>query len=161
VVAAVNLLKGIGCSAGLSCPDIPGATGTLHTNYAGKAAGAIEAFKSGKDFVFIHVEAPDECSHIGDLDGKLKSLEFIDEKIFKPVTDYLENSGRPYRVLVLPDHMTPIETRTHSSEPVPFILFDSQNRLPADESKLFSEACGARGRSFESGGALADYFFRK
>jgi len=160
MVAAVNLLKGIGCSAGLTCPDIPGATGTLYTNYEGKAAGAVEAFKSGKDLVFTHVEAPDECSHTGDLDGKLKSLELIDQKIFKPVTEYLESSGEPYRVLVLPDHMTPVEIRTHSSEPVPFILFDSQNKLPADETKAFSEACGKQGRFFNSGSDLADYFFR-
>ena len=159
MVAAVNLLKGIGVSAGMSCPDITGATGTINTNYEGKAAGAVRAFENGADFVFVHVEAPDECSHNGDLDGKLKSLELIDGKIFKPVTDYLKGRGEPYRVLVLPDHRTPVEIRTHTSEPSPFILFDSRNALSADGTKAFSEACGARGRFFESGGDLAEYFF--
>jgi 2,3-bisphosphoglycerate-independent phosphoglycerate mutase len=93
------------------------------------------------------------------LDGKLQSLERIDKEIFKPVTEYLESTGEPFRVLVLPDHMTPVEIRTHSSEPVPFIMFDSQNRLPADETKVFSEACGKRGCYFDSGSALADWFF--
>ncbi|MCL2003881.1 MAG: 2,3-bisphosphoglycerate-independent phosphoglycerate mutase [Oscillospiraceae bacterium] len=161
MVAAVNLLKGIGRCAGLDCPHIPGATGTLHTSYEGKAAGAIEAFKRGADFVFIHVEAPDECSHTGDLEGKLQSLEWIDEKVFKPVADYLAGSGEPYRALVMPDHRTPVALRTHTAEPVPFILYDSQNPQSADEAKAFSEACGARGRFFGSGKDLADWFFRR
>jgi 2,3-bisphosphoglycerate-independent phosphoglycerate mutase len=160
MIAAVNLLKGIGKSAGMTCLDIKGATGTLHTNYEGKAAGAVEAFKSGKDFVFLHVEAPDECSHTGDLDGKLKSLEYIDRRVFKTVADYLESTGEPYRILVIPDHMTPLEIRTHSSEPVPFVLFDSLNKLPGDDTKVFSEACGKQGLFFESGSSLAEYFFR-
>jgi 2,3-bisphosphoglycerate-independent phosphoglycerate mutase len=160
MVAAVNLLKGIGCCAGLDCPDIPGATGTLHTNYAGKAAGAIDAFQNGKDFVFLHVEAPDECSHTGDMAGKLKALELIDQKVLKPVADYLESTGGPYRILVLPDHSTPLEIQTHSAEPVPFVLFDSQNPQPAGETRVFSEACGKRGRLFDSGGELAERFFK-
>ena len=160
MVAAVNLLKGIGRCAGLSCPKIPGATGTLDTNYEGKAAGAIEQFKSGKEFVFVHVEAPDECSHTGDRAGKLKSLEWIDKRICKPIADYLQSTDEPYRILVLPDHKTPLEIRTHSAEPVPFMLFDSERKPPADDTKVFSEACGAKGRLFGSGGDLADYFFR-
>ncbi|MDR0326243.1 MAG: cofactor-independent phosphoglycerate mutase [Oscillospiraceae bacterium] len=160
MVAAVNLLKGIGCSAGMSCPDIPGATGTLHTNYAGKAAAAIEAFKGGKDFVFIHVEAPDECSHTGDMEGKLASLKRIDSDVFKPVAEYLKSTGEPHRILILPDHKTPLEIRTHTSEPVPFVLFDSEKIRDIDDTKEFSEACGARGRLFADGGALAGHFFR-
>ena len=159
MVAAVNLLKGIGRCAGMDCPEVSGATGTLHTNYDGKAAAAINAFKNGVDFVFIHVEAPDECAHTGDLDGKIKSLELIDEKIFGPVADFLVNCGEPYRVLVMPDHMTPMEIRTHSREPVPFVMYDSRNKRTYDDAKNFSEACGARGRFFDNGGDLADYFF--
>jgi 2,3-bisphosphoglycerate-independent phosphoglycerate mutase len=160
MVTAVNLLKGIGCSAGLSCPDIPGATGTIHTNYEGKSAAAIEAFESGKDFVFLHVEAPDECSHCGDRDGKIKSLEYIDQKVFKTVYDYLKNCGEPYRVLILPDHKTPLEIRTHTDEPVPFVLFDSENKIAPDETRAFSENGVNQSRFFESGTGLAEYFFR-
>jgi 2,3-bisphosphoglycerate-independent phosphoglycerate mutase len=161
MITAVPLLKGIGRSAGLTCPTIQGATGTLHTNYEGKAAAAIDAFKNGKDFVFIHVEAPDECSHCGDLEGKIQSLEFIDKRLFKTVSEYLENCGEPYRILILPDHMTPWEIRTHSPEPIPFVLYDSTDKKAPDESRAFSEVSGSLGSFFGSGAELANYFFRK
>jgi 2,3-bisphosphoglycerate-independent phosphoglycerate mutase len=161
MVAAVNLLKGIGRCAGMDCPHVPGATGTLHTNYEGKAAAAVEAFQNGAELVFVHVEAPDECSHTGDLKGKIQSLEWIDQRVFKPVAAYLENTGGPYRILVLPDHRTPVEIRTHTAEPVPFILYDSQAPLPAGGTGTFCETCGERGRFFNSGGSLAEYFFRR
>ncbi|MCL2224337.1 MAG: cofactor-independent phosphoglycerate mutase [Defluviitaleaceae bacterium] len=161
MITAVNLLKGIGGCAGFNCPSVPGATGTLHTNYEGKAQYAIDAFESGKDFVFLHVEAPDECSHSGDLDGKLLSLEYIDRRVFKTVHEYLQNCGEPYRILILPDHLTPVETRTHAPEPVPFVLFDSTRQI-SDESHAFSEDSGsASGKYFDSGVALAEYFFAR
>ena len=125
VITGVNLIKGIGACAGLSVVNIPGANGTLHTNYAGKASAAMDAFKQGREFVYIHLEGPDECAHSGDLDGKIKSLEFIDEKIVEPVVTWLENTREPFRVLIMPDHRTPLAIRTHSAEPVPFVLFDS------------------------------------
>ncbi|MCL1791994.1 MAG: phosphoglycerate mutase [Peptococcaceae bacterium] len=159
VISAVNLVKGIGVCAGLSCADVPGATGTLHTNYRGKAEAAMEAFACGKAFVFLHVEAPDECSHSGDLEGKIKSLEHIDERIVKPVLAYLESTGEPYRILVVSDHGTPLATRTHSAEPVPFLVFDSENRQKAEGWKGFSEKAGAQGRFFARGCDLADWFF--
>ena len=159
VVAAVDLIKGIGLCAGLDARDIPGATGTLLTNFDGKAAGAIEEFRSGKDFVYVHVEAPDECGHQGDLAGKIEAMRLTDEKILAPVLAYLQGCGEAYRVLVVPDHRTPIEIRTHSSEPVPYVFFDSENPLPPDESKAFSEAAGERGPHFDSGPALAARFF--
>jgi 2,3-bisphosphoglycerate-independent phosphoglycerate mutase len=159
VISAVSLVKGIGICAGLDSIDVPGATGTLDTNYDGKAAYAIDEFKKGKDFVFIHVEAPDECSHTGDLAGKVESLRRIDAKILKPVLEYLEKCGEPFRILILPDHMTPISTRTHSAEPVPFVLFDSED-IKTGSDKRFSEASGDCGRLFQSGCELTDYFFR-
>ncbi|MDR2296121.1 MAG: cofactor-independent phosphoglycerate mutase [Clostridiales Family XIII bacterium] len=159
VVAAVDLIKGIGLCAGLDARDIPGATGTLLTNFDGKAACAIEEFRSGKDFVYIHVEAPDECGHQGDLAGKIEAMRLTDEKIFAPVLAYLQGCGEPYRVLVVPDHRTPIAIRTHSSEPVPYVFFDSEKPLPPDEGKVFSEAAGEAGPYFDSGPALADHFF--
>ena len=160
VVAAVNLIKGIGICAGLNSINIPGADGTLRTNYEGKAAGAIKEFEKGNDFVFVHVEAPDECSHNGDLKGKIKAIENIDEKVLKPLAQYLENTGEPFRILIITDHKTPLKIRTHSAEPVPFVLYDSESGLPAQEWKAFSEASGERGIFFKSGCELADYFFR-
>ncbi|MCL2356284.1 MAG: cofactor-independent phosphoglycerate mutase [Defluviitaleaceae bacterium] len=159
MLTAVNLLKGIGGSAGLDCPSVPGATGTLHTNYEGKAQYAIDAFEAGKNFVFLHVEAPDECSHSGDLDGKLLALEYIDRRVFKTVHEYLQNCGDAYRILIVPDHRTPVEIRTHSAEPVPFVLFDSAAARPPEDANAFSEACGESGRYFDSGVELAKYFF--
>ena len=161
VITAVNLIKGIGLCAGLLPVDVPGADGTIDTNYAGKALAAIHEFQRGQDFVFVHVEGPDECSHSGDLDGKLRALSLIDEHILGPLAHWLAHSGEPYRILLLPDHKTPLKTRTHCAEPVPFVLFDSEVRLSPNIKNAFSEAAGAEGRFFESGGDLADYFFRK
>jgi 2,3-bisphosphoglycerate-independent phosphoglycerate mutase len=160
VISAVDLIKGIGICAGLSARAIPGATGTLLTNFAGKAEGAIAEFESGKDFVYIHVEAPDECSHQGDMEGKIESLRKTDELVFKPVFEYLEGTGEPFRTLVVPDHRTPLEIRTHSSEPVPFVLYESAKPLPQDAGKAFSETAGSKGSYYESGCALADRFFK-
>ena len=159
VITAVNLIKGYGLCAGLSVIDVPGADGTLHTNYEGKALGAIRAFQQGRDFVFLHVEAPDECSHNGDLNGKIEALAQIDAKIFRPILNYLQSTGEPYRILVVTDHKTLLETRAHSAEPVPYVLFDSENRQPPDDGKAFSEVSGAKGVFFASGQSLADYFF--
>ncbi|MCL2463236.1 MAG: phosphoglycerate mutase, partial [Defluviitaleaceae bacterium] len=161
VVTAVNLVKGYGKCAGLNVVNVPGADGTLHTNYEGKALAAIKEFKTGADFVYLHVEAPDECSHAGDTDGKIKALEYIDKRAFRPVAEYLANSGEPYRILALPDHYTLLSTRTHSAEPVPFALYDSEKNPPPEDWKSFSEASGAKGSFFGSGSALAEYFFKK
>ena len=160
VVAAVNLIKGIGVCAGLSVVHVPGADGTIRTNFEGKASGAINEFRKGKDFVFLHIEAPDECSHNGDQNGKIKSLEFIDEKILRPVALYLESTGEPYRILIIADHKTPLKIQTHSDEPVPFVLYDSENKQPEEIWKSFSEASGAKGIFYENCRDLAKYFFR-
>jgi len=159
-ISAVDLIKGIGIYAGLDAIYVKGATGTLHTNYEGKANAAIEEFKKGKDFVYAHIEAPDEYSHQGDLDGKLLSLEYIDQRIIKPVVEYLKGSGEAFKVMVLPDHRTPISIRTHSSEPVPFVIYDSTKKPVPDKTRTFTEESGEKGRFFESGSDLADYFFQ-
>lgn len=125
VVSAVDLIRGIGKCAGLKTPIVPGVTGNVHTNYDGKAQAAIDAFESGDDFVYIHVEAPDECGHRAEIENKVRSIELIDEKILTPVYAYLKASGEPFRIMVLPDHPTPVEIRTHSMEPVPFFIYDS------------------------------------
>lgn len=125
VISAVDLIKGIGLCAGMRSIDVEGATGNVHTNYEGKANTAIEAFKSGHDFVYIHVEAPDECGHRAELENKILSVELIDKKILKPVYEYLAASGEDFRVMILPDHPTPIRLRTHTIHPVPFLIYDS------------------------------------
>ncbi|MBN7773782.1 cofactor-independent phosphoglycerate mutase [Clostridium aminobutyricum] len=160
-ISAVDLIKGIAICAGLNSVDVEGATGTLHTNFAGKAQAAIEEFKKGKDFLYVHLEGPDECAHQGDQPGKIQCLESIDEKIAKPIVGYLREAGEPFRVLIVPDHRTPLAIRTHSSTPVPYVLYDSTNEQPADLEKAFHEDSGEKGNSFGSGYELADYFFEK
>lgn len=125
VISAVDLIKGIGICAGMTSIDVEGATGNVHTNYHGKANAAIHAFKSGYDFVFVHVEGPDECGHRAETENKILSIEKIDSIILRSVYDYLAGSGEDFKIYLLPDHPTPIELRTHSMEPVPFFLYDS------------------------------------
>lgn len=158
-ISAVDLIKGIAICAGLDSIDVPGATGTLHTNFVGKARATIEAFQSGKDFVYLHLEAPDECSHQGDLEGKIKSLERIDNEVLKPILEYLRSSGEDFSILELPDHRTPIALRTHTSEPVPYVLYRSNRQMPENPANKFTEESGASGTYFDSGHALADTFF--
>lgn len=160
-ISAVDLIKGIGLYAGLKAIDVPGATGTIHTNFEGKAQSTIEQYEQGMDFVYLHLEAPDECSHQGDLAGKILSLELIDEKIVGPVIRYLDDSGEDYRVLILPDHQTPISIRTHAKGPVPFVLYESNNVQEIDTNRVFGEYSGSQGLIFNSGYELTDCFFRK
>ena len=124
VISAVDLIKGIALCAGMRSIDVDGATGNLHTNYKGKADAAISAFKDGCDYVYVHVEAPDECGHRAELENKIASIEAIDKQILSPVSDYLAACGDDYRIMVLPDHPTPIRLRTHTIDPVPFMIFD-------------------------------------
>ena len=126
VISAVDLIKGIGLCAGMKSIDVEGATGNVHTNYDGKAQAAINAFREGADFVYVHVEGPDECGHRAETENKVLSIELIDQKILKPVYEYLLATEEDFKILVLPDHPTPIEIRTHSREPVPFFLYDSR-----------------------------------
>ncbi len=142
VVCAVDLIKGIGICAGCDVPFVPGATGNFSTDWSAKARAAVEALRD-HDLVYIHVEAPDECGHQANPELKTASIEKIDELILGPVLEALRATGSPFRVLVLPDHPTPIEIRTHSIEPVPFILYDSEKE--EDGVDCFTEAsCAAR-----------------
>lgn len=158
VISAVDLIKGIGLCAGLESIDVEGATGTLHTNYEGKAGAAIRAFEDGADFVYIHVEAPDECSHQGDLKGKIESMEKIDAKIIKPLYDYLASLKEPFKMMIIPDHPTPVAIRTHTAGKVPYVLYDSRKELWNDEH-AFNETAAEKGKYFSEGYLLADYFF--
>lgn len=138
MISAVDLLKGIAVGAGMQVINVPGATGSLDTNYEGKAQAALDALlKDGSDFVYIHLEGPDEMGHQGELEHKILSIEYIDEKIVAAVKNGLDAAGEDYRILVLPDHPTPIRCRTHTSDPVPFVLYDSTK--PIDQGCVFTE----------------------
>ncbi len=141
VISAVDLIKGIGLCAGMQSIDVEGATGNVHTNYDGKAQATIEAFKNGADLVYVHVEGPDECGHRAETDNKVLSIELIDKKILAPVYEYLKNCGEDFKIMVLPDHPTPLRIRTHSSDSVPFFVYDSTKEMTGPET--FTEASAA------------------
>lgn len=162
VISAVDLIKGIAMFAGLEVLDVEGIDGTKHTNFSGKAQAAIKAYEQGKDFIYLHVEGTDECSHQGDLAGKIKCAEDIDSKVVKPVYEYLKASGEDFKILVIPDHRTPLSIRTHTSEPVPFMIYDSRKETEPDGRKQFNERAAAEsGNYVKDGFTLADYFFEK
>ena len=126
MISAVDLLKGIAVGAGMGLKIVEGANGGLHTNYEGKAQAAIDALtKEGYDFAYIHVEAPDEMGHQGSVENKIQAIEWLDERIIGPVKEGLEKAGEDFRMLILPDHPTPIRVRTHTGTPVPYMLYDS------------------------------------
>jgi 2,3-bisphosphoglycerate-independent phosphoglycerate mutase len=126
MISAVDLLKGIAVGAGMKVIEVPGADGTLHTNYEGKARAAVKVLlEDDYDFVYIHIEAPDEMGHQGNIANKVKSIEYLDQRVIKLVVEELQSSGADYRMLIMPDHPTPIRCRTHTSDPVPYLLYDS------------------------------------
>jgi 2,3-bisphosphoglycerate-independent phosphoglycerate mutase len=161
VISAVDLVKGLGICAGLSSIDVPGATGYLDTNYEGKAKAALDALQA-VDFVYLHVEAPDEAGHKGNIDEKIKAIEDFDRRVVKLVVEGLRDNFTDYRVLVLPDHPTPIAIKTHASDPVPFVLCSSKDsNKSAKQSIGFNEEdASASGLFIESGWELMDRFIR-
>ena len=137
VISAVDLIKGIGLCANMKSIDVEGATGNVHTNYEGKANAAIQAFADGIDLVYVHVEAPDECGHRAETENKVLSIELIDQKILAPIYEYLCGTGEDFKIMILPDHPTPIRIRTHSSDPVPFLIYSS--KAESDGVDTFNE----------------------
>ncbi len=129
VISAVDLIKGIAICAGMESIDVEGATGNVHTNFDGKAQAALDALKSGSDYVYIHMEAPDECGHRHEVENKVRSIELIDEKVVKFIKETLEKDCIEYKMLILPDHPTPLKLRTHTRDAVPFIIYDSTNEI--------------------------------
>ncbi|MDR1674747.1 MAG: cofactor-independent phosphoglycerate mutase [Oscillospiraceae bacterium] len=126
MISAVDLLKGIGILLGMEVVQTPGATGYIDTNYEGKAKAAIEELERGQDFVYIHIEAPDECGHRGEIFNKRDALSAIDRRVLKPILDALE--GEDFRILITADHATPLSLKTHTADPVPFIIYDSTKK---------------------------------
>lgn len=161
VISAVDLIKGIGLCAGMKSIDVDGATGNYKTNYSGKAEAAISAFSDGDDFVYIHVEAPDECGHTADVENKVKSIEDIDSKILAPVMEYLKSTGEAFRVLVMPDHPTPCAIRTHSHENVPFAIYDSTNPISQGIDSFSEENALKAGYYIPDGHNLLEKLFIK
>ncbi len=161
VISAVDLVKGLGLCAGLTSIDVPGATGYLDTNYAGKVSAALQALESG-DFVYVHVEAPDEASHKGSYTEKLQAIEDFDDHIVRPIIDGLEKRYGDFKVLIMPDHPTPLCTKTHASDPVPFILYDSVNRdNKINNQRAYCEKdARAAGIVVDEGARLMDQFIR-
>lgn len=136
VISAVDLIQGIGKYAGLRIIKVPGATGLANTNYEGKAQAAIDALKKD-DFVFVHVEATDEAGHDGDIDLKLKAIDYLDKRLVKPILEAIEQMDEPVCVAILPDHPTPVELRIHVKEPVPFIIW--HKGITPDEVQYYDE----------------------
>lgn len=155
VVAAVDLVKGIGIYAGLEPVQVPGATGWLDTDYRAKARAGLEALEE-VDFLYLHVEAPDEASHMGDFGEKIRAIERFDQEVVGPVFEGLTKRGWSFRLMVATDHPTPLELRTHVAEPVPFLIYDSDVR--GSGARGFSEKEASKGPFFEEGHRLMDYF---
>ena len=168
VISAVDLIKGIGISAGLRTIDVEGATGTLDTNYRGKADAAIAALDGGCGFVYIHVEAPDECGHRHETENKVKSIEYIDEHIVSVILEHYKRSGGEFSLMVLPDHATPLSLRTHTRDPVPFAIYRSTPAGAASSGggggggASYDEAEAAKtGVDINPGYTLIDLFLQK
>ncbi len=153
VISAVDLIKGIGILAKMDVIEVEGATGYIDTNFDGKAAACIKAFENN-DLVYVHVEAPDECGHRGEVQNKVRSIEIIDEKILGPVKAALNKMG-PHRIMILPDHPTPLAIKTHSSDPVPYLIYDSEKSEAGVD--VFTEATAkATGNYLDKGYQLMD-----
>ena len=134
MISAVDLLKGIAVGTEMDNITVEGANGGLHTNYGGKAEAAVKALtEDGYDFVYVHIEAPDEMGHQGSTDDKIKAIELIDDLVIGPVAEGLEQAGEDYRMLILPDHPTPVRVRTHTGDPVPYMLYDSTNAVKGQD----------------------------
>ncbi len=148
IVSAVDLLKGIAKGTEMYAPCVKGATGTLSTNWKGKVEAVKDCFKSGIDYVYLHFEAPDECGHQGDIPGKIAAIEKVDEALGE-LKEFLDSTGEDYKIAVLPDHPTPIEVRTHTSSPVPYMIYDS--RKPVDSGLKYNEKDAQNGEYLDNG----------
>ena len=157
VISAVHLIKGIGILAGLEVLEVPGITGYFDTNYDGKARYALKGLRE-KDFVYIHVEAPDEAGHMGDLQLKIEAIEAFDEKIVGAILKGMKDFKR-HKVLVLPDHPTPLSVRTHTADPVPYVIYSNEAGAKTGDGKTFDEvSAGLSGISFKRGFELIERF---
>ena len=158
MISAVDLLKGIGNCAEMNVCQVEGATAYIDTNFNGKVQAAIDELKKGQDFVYIHIEAPDECGHRAEIQNKKLAIEIIDEKILTPLIAYLKDCGDDYSVMVLPDHPTPICLKTHTSDPVPFLIYRSNDEKNSGVSTFCEETAEKTGLYIEPGCTLMNRF---
>lgn len=158
MISAVDLLKGIGKFTGMDVIDVPGATGYIDTNFGGKAGAAIDALNRGNDLVYIHVEAPDECGHRFEIENKVKSIELIDELILAPILKAFE--GQDIKILICPDHPTPLALKTHTNAPVPYLIYDSRKKVDG-VPKFSEEEAEKTGRFIGVGHTLMEKFLRE
>ena len=161
MISAVDLLKGIAVGAEMHNIIVEGANGGLHTNYRGKGEAAVKALtEDGYDFVYVHIEAPDEMGHQGSAEDKISAIEYIDDQVVGPVTAALDKAGVDYRMLIMPDHPTPVRVRTHTADPVPYMIYDSTRPVQGRES--YSEKSGQEtGMFVEKGYTLIDRLLEK
>lgn len=159
MISAVDLLKGIAAGSGMKIVHVEGADGGLHTNYEGKAQAAVRALlDEGYDFAYIHVEAPDEMGHQGSVEKKVRAIEFLDQRLIRIVREAMDASGEPYRLLILPDHPTPIAARTHTADPVPYLLYDGKR--PENGAESYCERTAVQsGRWEKKGYHLIEHLF--
>lgn len=160
MISAVDLLKGIAICADMKSIDVDNTTGYIDTNFEGKCQAAIDEFKSGQDFVYIHVEAPDECGHRGEVENKIKAIELIDELVLGPVVEFLKTYD-DFAVLVCPDHPTPINIQTHTSNPVPYLIYSSKEEKENGFTTFTEETAKASGNYIEKGFTMMNYFLSK
>ena len=158
MISAVDLLKGIGKFTGMEVIKVEGATGYIDTNFSGKAEAAIDALKRGNDFVYIHVEAPDECGHRFEIQNKVKSIELIDELILGPILKAFD--GEDIKILICPDHPTPLALKTHTNAPVPYLIYDSRKEQKGVK-KFCEEEAEKTGRFVGVGHTLMEHFLDK
>lgn len=160
VISAVDLIKGIGIGAGMTSIDVEGATGNVHTNYKGKADAAIKTLlEDQNDFVYIHLEGPDECGHRSELENKVSAISQIDQKVIGPVIQALKEKNEDFKLMILPDHPTPLRLRTHTDDPVPYMIYDSTKVGIAEQNQEYNEACaGMTGIYFKNGYELMGHF---
>lgn len=161
MISAVDLLKGIAVGADMKNVVVSGANGGLHTNYEGKAQAAVDALqKDGADFVYVHLEGPDEMGHQGSLERKIQAIEYLDSRVIRIIKEQMDASGEPYRMLILPDHPTPLRIRTHTGDPVPYLLWDSTRKL--GESRLYCEKTAKESGIFRKEGyRIMDVLLKK
>lgn len=160
IISAVDLLKGIAKCADMEAPDVDGATGYIDTNFEGKAKAAVDCLKNGCDFAYIHLEAPDECGHRNEPENKVKAIEMIDSRVLPIVLEGLSEIGEDYKIMVLPDHPTPIVTQTHASDPVPYVIYHKDNEKQG-VSTVNEETAAATGVFLENGPDIMKKFLEE
>jgi 2,3-bisphosphoglycerate-independent phosphoglycerate mutase len=160
VVSAVDLVKGIGKLAGLKRAEVEGATGYIDTNLKGKVEAALYAFDNGDDFVYLHVEAPDECSHRFEMENKIKAIEMIDQDVVKVLYEELATRGLEFSIMLVTDHATPLSLGTHTREPVPFAIYRTTKQVSRPENTFDEVSAAKTGIHYQQGFQLMDRFLR-